>query len=201
MRKAFLFVILTVFVASIAFAQTKPRTVVPTGKFKIQGSVVVEYQPNTTDGSFSLDVFRQENKRLLLSKKINDENFAEASPSACPGGKKRIYLVRPIERRGALVVYTTTEALEFIQAQDGERPTLALALMLQKQRGPIWQQQTVIFTERSVPSKDEAVTLIPSVDTDGNISLVSQEYPWENHDFIFMVDEPEVEESAILSER
>jgi len=203
MRQAFLFLLLMVLVAGTAFASVriKPKT---EGKFQIVGSVLVEYQPNAENGHFSLDVFRQENKRVFLKKKINDENFAEASPSTCPGAKKRIYLVRPIEKRGMQVVYTTAEALEFIKTQEAEVPTLAWVLMLQGQYGAIWQQQTAIFTKNSVPSKDGSLTLIPSIDTNGNVGLVSQEYPWENHDFIFMVDEPiaEVEgEVPVLSER
>lgn len=185
MRKAFLFVILTVFVVSIAFAQTRPRTVVPTGKFKIEGSVVVEYQANTENGNFSLDVFREENKGVFLKKQINDENFGEATSSVCPGGKKRIYLVRQTKNQ----VFTTAEATDFIKKSEGEIPTLIWALLLQEQYGVVWQQQTAIITDQTVAGKNGLI-LVPSISPEGHVSLVSPQYPWEGHDFIFMVDEP-----------
>ncbi|MBN2854213.1 hypothetical protein JXK06_01620 [Patescibacteria group bacterium] len=208
MKKAFLVLLLMVLVASTAFASVriKPRTVAPIGKFTIVGSVVVEYQPNAEDGSFSLDVFRKENKRVFLKKKITDDVFGVNMADVCPGTKKRVYLVRAVSnpRTAKQIMYTTAEALEFIQEQKAEVPTLAFALMLQKQYGLIWEQATAIFTERSIPSKDGSMTLIPLIDIEGNIGLVSQEYPWENHDFIFMVDEPIAEvkgEVPVLSER
>ncbi len=179
--KRIAFLISLILITSSLFAGFRIKEKVDE-KFVVHGSVVVEFQPNAGD-YYSVEKYRQENRRkVFFSKTIKDELFACENHQ--PGDKKRIYLVGMQENH----LFTTEEARSFIAKMNGQCPTLPWVLLLQEQYGAIWSQKTAIFTDVRVQHDD--LNLVPYISPSGNVNLGSEEYPWEDFDFIFMVDEP-----------
>ncbi len=154
----------------------------PAEQFRIIGSVEVE---NPYSESLSIDEFRLTYKRQgvygFFNRKINDENFTETVAS---GAKVRMYLVR--HKKNA--PFTESQAREFIETKGGELPSVSWALLAIEQHGKIWQQNTVIFTEKAIKHK-KGWNLIPFITPDNDIHLYAREFPNEFCDFIFIVNE------------
>jgi hypothetical protein len=185
-RKIIFLVILSFFILNIVSAGIRIKE---KPKFDIVGSIVVE---NNTD-SFSIDNFKEEYKRkgvyTFFDRKITDETFG----TELKYDKVRMYLVRAVDNQP----YTMAEAVDYIEKMDGERPSLAWALLAMKQYGEIWQQNTIVFTKKALLHKRKGYHMIPFMDKDNGIFLYFREYPNEACDFIFIVPEEDKEDGGL----
>jgi len=176
MRKIVVLVVLSFFTFSLV--QAGVRIVKEKEKFYTLGSIEV-----VAEKDFSIDQFKSENKRKGVyshfNRKITDEGFGVELKYQ----KVEMYLVRSKDN----LPFTMAEAVNYIEQQNGIRPTLAWTLLAMKQyKEDLFMQNTVIFTEESIAGK-KGYNLIPFITSENGIHLYYREFPNENCDFIYIV--------------
>ena len=171
MKKIVVLIVLSFFIFSLVQAKEKE-------KFYILGSIEVKAEKD-----FSIDKFKSENKRKGVyshfNRKITDATFK----ADLQYEKVEMFLVRSKDN----LPFTMAEAVDFIESQNGQRPSLAWTLLAMKQnKEELFMQNTVIFTEESIAGK-KGYNLIPFITSENGIHLYYREYPNEDCDFIFVV--------------